>query len=430
MSCGNAQAVGCLYNHEANRIRNFTTPAGAKDPEFSYQYTYHFLNDGNMLSGDAWMMVEAMDILKETGAMSTADFGGLEWGNAFLGWQSGYDKYYRAMKLRVEEYYKIDAAAAGSEELIKQILVDNADGSAHGGNLVVQVSFSNKITKTTIQGRSVYENFAAGGGHALSIVGYDDTFLPERGGCWILHDVHANGLSYSPRDRFKANGPLHWQGMGIPVLFLKVKPDYSPKLTAKVTMTHNQRGNIAVMTGVGGPNSTGPAVWKDYAGAFNYSGAAYPMGGRGQTSTLEFGLDLTDFAPQLATPGQKIYFMVLSKGGAGQIDKVSLMDYTGATSKEIPAAETNKIIAPGTASAAVMTTMAIPFPGTLPSSVRRGSSPRMRLTPEGAALSTLDLRDLRGRGMGRRIPAGSYVVDPRSAGRANLTNPTILRILP
>jgi hypothetical protein len=427
MSCGNAQSVGCLFNHEANRARNFTTPKDAKAPEFSYQYTYHFLNDGDMLSGDAWMMVEAMDILKETGAMSTADFGGLEWGNAFLGWQSGYDKYHRAMRYRLEDYWKIDLAQPGAEDLVKQVLVDNADGSPYGGNLVVQVSFSNKITKTTLQGRPVYENYATGGGHALSIVGYDDTFLPERGGTWLMHDVHANGLSYSPRDRFKAGGPLSWPGIGIPALFLRVRPDYSPRLTFKATVTHNQRGNIAILTGVGGPASTAPAVWKDYAGAFNYSGGAMPMAGRGQSSTLEFGLDLTDFAPQLGAPGQKLYFMVISKGGTGTIDKLSLMDHTGAEVREI-AAEAGKAIAPGTPAAPVMTALAIAFPGTLAVTVRpgaggargrpRGGSARMRLTPEGIAASTLDLRDLRGRAPARRsglrggLAAGAYLELP------------------
>lgn len=426
MSCGNAQAVGCLFNHEANRARNFSTPAGAKDPAFSYQYTYHFLNDGNMLSGDAWMMVEAMDILKETGAASTEDFGGLEWGNGFLGWMSGYDKYHRAMRYRVDEYYQIDASAAGAEEAIKQVLVDNADGSPHGGNLVLQVSFSNRITKTTIQGRSVYENFASGGGHALSIVGYDDTFLPERGGCWLLHDVHANGLSYSPRDRFKASGPLNWPGIGIPALFLRVKQNYTPRLTFKITLSHNQRGNISVMAGVGSPTSTGPSVWKDYAGAFNYSGGAFPMGGRGQSNALEFGLDLTDFAAQLASPNQKLYLMVFSKGGAGAIDKVSLMDYTGAAPREL-AGEAGKPIAPGNANAPVMTQVAITFPGTLPPvsirenpgrgmdpAWRRGGSVRVRLTPEGAASATLNVRDSRG----KSVYAGRF----DRAGLAGMAN--------
>lgn len=428
MSCGNAQSVGCLFNHEANRVRGFATPKDAKAPEFSYQYTYHFLNDGDMLSGDAWMMVEAMDILKETGAMSTADFGGLEWGNAFLGWQSGYDKYHRAMRYRLEDYWKIDLSQPGAEELVKQVLVDNADESEYGGNLVLQVSFSNRITKTTLQGRPVYENYAAGGGHALGIVGYDDTFLAERGGTWLMHDVHANGLSYSPRDRFKAGGPLAWPGIGIPVLFLRVKPDYAPQLTFKATVSHNQRGNIAIMTGVGGPSSTAPTRWKDYAGAFNYSGGTMPMAGRGQSPTLEFGLDLTDFAAQLAVPGQKLYFMVISKGGSGTVDKLSLMDYTGAEAKEITAAEVGKAIAPGTADAPVMTTLAITFPGSLavavrpagrdPRGPRQGQSARLRLTPEGMAASTLNLRDLRGRSPAKRagarggLAAGAYLELP------------------
>ena len=411
MSCANAQVVGCLYNHEANRVRNFRTPSGSKSPEFSYQYTFHFLNNGSMQGGDFWMSYEVMDILKETGAASTVDFGGLEWGNSFLGWMSGYEKYYRAMKLRLNDYYEIDASAAGSEEAIKQVLVDYADGSEFGTGLVTHVSFSTGITKTTVEGRSVYAAYQAGGGHALSIVGFDDAFLADKGGSWILHDVHANGLAYSPRNLWKASGTLYYPNLGVPVLFPRIKANYTPKLTFKISLTHNQRGNIAVMTGVGPATGTGPVAWKDYAGAFNYSGGALPMVGKSQASTLEFGLDMTDFAAYLTTPNQKIYLMVLSKGGVGTIDKVSLMDYTGTEVKEIPAAETAKPIAPGTASTPVTTQIAITWPGTLgPVSIlgkgndrpmnaawRKGGSVRVRLTAAGASMATLNIRDAGGR---------------------------------
>lgn len=135
-----------------------------------------------------------MDILKEMGCASTVDFGGLEWGNAFGGFIAGYYKYHVAMKLSLDEYYRLDATAPGSEDAIKQVLLDHGDGSKYGTAVQTHVSFSSRIDKRKMQGpagpqTSVYYNYATGGGHSISIVGWDDAFLPELGGSWIMQDT-------------------------------------------------------------------------------------------------------------------------------------------------------------------------------------------------------------------------------------------------
>jgi hypothetical protein len=411
LSCANWQAGWNSYNHEANRVRDFKTPEKISTPEYTYEYLYHFLNNGDMFAGDFWMSFAALDLLKETGGATTADFGGLEWGNAFLGWMSGYDKYYRAMKVRLEEYYKIDATQAGSEELVKQVILDHANGSSVGTGLLTHVSFSANIKKETISGRSVFSSFGTGGGHCIGIVGWDDQFLPEKGGSWIIYDSYAKGLSYSPRNNWAKLGTLDFAGVGAPLLFSRAKVNYSPRVTFKVTITHNLRGNIAVMTGVGGPTSTAPVAWKDYAGAFNYSGGQLPMVGKNQSQTLEFGLDMTDFSQYLTAPNQKLYLMVFSKGGVGKIDNVTLMDYTGGTVKEFPTSEPGKVITAGTTITPALTQVAISWPGNVSSILKRdgenmskqnaawvkNGSVRVRLNAPSATQATLNIRDMDGR---------------------------------
>lgn len=412
MSCANAAGVNVLFSHEANRERNFRPDPKAPSPEFTYEFTYHFLNNADMMDGDFWMSFAVADILKEVGCASTADFGGLEWGNSFGGWMSGYDKYFRAMKVRLDEYYDLDASATGSEEAIKQVLLDHGDGSQFGTPVQTHVSFSSKIDKRKMAGpdgpqTSVYYDYGAGGGHSIAIVGWDDTYLADLGGAWIMQDTYPVGLSYSPRARWKSGTTLNFTGVGVPVLFQRIRKDYSPKVTFKVQITHNQRGNIAVMTGVGPASGTAPTAWKDYAGAFNYAGGLHPMVGRGQSGTLEFGLDMTDFASFLNVPNQKLYLMVYSKGGAGTIDKLSIMDYTGTAPKEIAAAEVPKTIAPGSTAAPVLTTLVVSWSGSVsiphqatlkspPAAWRRAGSLRVRLTDAAATQATLDVRNLRG----------------------------------
>jgi hypothetical protein len=402
-SCANAQAVSLVYGFEAQSATN--VPSSGTVPIYTYEYSYHFLNDGNASDGgDGWMFVEAMDILKETGAATSADFGGLEWGNAFNGWMSGYDKYHRAMRVRASEYYKIDISSPAGDELVKQYLYDHGDASPMGGNLVVQVRFQN-ATKTTVGGKRVISNFqkSAPMNHALTICGYDDAF---NGGSWLMHNTHGDGLYWVPYSLFRANGPIA-TAQGTPVMFCRVRKDYSPKYALKITLTHNQRGNIAVMTGfAASPAADAPTAAKDYAGAFNFSGGLFPMVGRGQSATLEFGLDVTDFGAGAPVSQDARFFLhVVSKGGTGRIDKVSLMDYTGTAVREIPAAETGKVIVPN-----AVTTVSIglnPVSG-LHSATRAGYLPGSLLT---AARNDGPLRiPLRG------MDAGTVVLDIRDAG--------------
>ena len=402
-SCANAQSVSVVYSYEAQRLRGLRSTGAT--PEYTYEYTYHFLNEGTSNQGDGWMFVEAWDILKETGAPTSVDFGGLEWGNGFAGWMSGYDKYYRAMKYPVERTYKIDASVPAGDEIIKQYLHDRGEGAEMGGNLVVQIRSTGWV-KTTVGGRNVISSFGKGIlNHALTICGYDDSF---NGGSWLVHNTHGDGLYWAPYSLFRAGGNVATT-QGTPVMFPKLKKDYAPKYTFKITLTHNLRGSIAIMTGAA--PSAGATVAtrnKDYAGAFNFSGGAFPLEGKAQSATLEIGLDLTDFADLVSGKDARFFLHVISKGGVGTIDKVSLMDYTGPTVREILSTEFKRPIA-----ANATTTLSIPlngisairnlqilsggFRGQSLLGYRSGGPVRISLAGGPATGAVLSIRDIHGR---------------------------------
>jgi hypothetical protein len=337
---------------------NRNIQSSGNTPLYTYEYTYHFLNSNNQAEGgDGWMFIEAFDILKETGGASSADFGGFEAGNGSGAWMSGYDKYYNAMQNRIDQYYRVDASVASADEVIKQYLYDHADGSAVGGLATFQIN-SESMPSTTISGRRTFTNLGGGGGHALSIVGYDDDF---QGGSYLTLNNWGDGLYWCPYKLLRAGGSLADKTWGTPVMFARVKKDYKPQLTLKISLTHGTRNAICLMTGVAPTASaTAPTKTKDYAGAFNFAGGAVPMMGKGASSTIEIGLDLTDFTPQITGKEAKFFFQVVSKGGSGTINSVTLMDYTSGTVKEIPATETNKAIASG-----ATTTIGIPWTGSV-----------------------------------------------------------------
>ncbi|MDB5049775.1 MAG: peptidase papain [Fibrobacteres bacterium] len=431
-ACANASAVSYAYTYEEQMAQNLATSGGT--PKYTFEYTYHFLNSANESEGgDGWMFVEAFDILKATGGMATTDFGGMSWGNGFGGWTSGYAKYYNAMKVRASEYYKIDASLAGSDELIKQYLYDHADGSSAGGMLVFQMN-SDDIDKhmTTVSGRRVISSMGNAGGHALDIVGYDDTF---NGGSYLLVNSWGEG---GGNDYFWAKYSLFKTGAGLanaqgtPVMFVNVKKNYSPMFALKVSITHNQRNNIAIMTGVA-PSAAATTATKnmDYAGAFNFGGGPFPMMGIGQSSTIEIGLDVTDFVPLLTGSDARFFLHVISKGGAGTINSVTLMDYTSGTAKEIASTETNKTIA-----ANATTTISIPWTGKVstlvggnglsrtqgasdcfaqPGLAHRGGNPvRITMTGTGASQARLTVRDIDG----RPIFSSASALNPASGSAA------------
>ena len=390
-SCANATAISYAYDYQVQKMLNL--PSSGNDPYISYNYTYHFLNSGDQAEGgDGWMFVEAFDIAKETGIPTTADFGGLNWGNAFGGWMSGYDKYYRAMKLRAADYFKIDASLAANDELIKQYLVDHADGSAEGGLLTFQMS-SEDMPTTTVNGRRTLTSLS-GEGHALVIAGYDDN---HQGGSYLCVNNWGDGIYWAPYKLFRAGGKLAGK-QGTPVMFCRVRQAYSPKLTFKVTISHDARNKIALLTGVA-PSAAAiaPVKWKDYGPAFNYAGGAAPLAGRNGSTTLEIGLDLTDFAPQLTGKDARFFFHVVSSGGSGKIDNITLMDYTGGgAAKEIAGTEPGKAIGNGT------TTVSIPWTGSIASGLRTaGQRP--------AAFKNGRILDMLGRALpGGRTAASAY----------------------
>src|SRR4051812_36896882 len=190
-----------------------------------------------------------------------------------------------------------------------------------------------------IEGRRTFTRLAGNGGHALTIVGYDDNF---QGGSYLVANNWGDGLYWAPYKLFRAGAGLA-TSQGTPVMFCRVKKDYSPKLTLKISLTHNQRGSIAIMTGAANSaDASVPVKTKDYAGAFNYAGGAVPMCGRGQSETIEIGLDLTDLLPSLTGKDARFFLQVVSKGGSGKVNSVTLEDYTGAQVKEPQALETKK----------------------------------------------------------------------------------------
>jgi hypothetical protein len=117
------------------------------------------------------------------------------------------------------------------------------------------------------------------------------------------------------------------------------------------------RDEIQLLTGFAdGASATTPAKTTNYAAAFNFAGGALPMRGRNQSSSIEIGLDLTDFKDQIKGRDATFFLLVNSTGGSGTVDSLILMDYTGPIVKSTRCEKVDQTIVSG-----ATTTLSIPW---------------------------------------------------------------------
>ena len=101
-SCAQASYIGYMFTYEMNRIldRDGSTP----DHQFSYLYTWNFINGGN---DEGSIGEDGLTIGFEGGIATEADFPSQYTSSQFK-WTSGYDTYLRAIHHRVKKIKHFD----------------------------------------------------------------------------------------------------------------------------------------------------------------------------------------------------------------------------------------------------------------------------------------------------------------------------------
>ena len=102
-----------MFTYEMNRCLG--RKATAPDNVFSYFYTWNFLNNG--MDEGGWSE-QGLNIARSTGVMNLADFPDQTSAYQFR-WQSGYDKYIRAMHYRVDEILSMPVTSEAEIEVVK-----------------------------------------------------------------------------------------------------------------------------------------------------------------------------------------------------------------------------------------------------------------------------------------------------------------------
>jgi hypothetical protein len=368
--CSAASGIGYCYTYESNLIKGAS--ATSADNLCAYGFLYDFLDNGK--DQGCWYY-DAWDIAKKTGCLSKTDFGGVvedgPKGMKQTKWGNGYQMYHNAYSIcRDSSYFTIKVGTADGLTKLKRWMYDHGRGDKKGGVAIFSWFATHTFSKipsgmpdagkkivTAVSGQDVTE-------HAMTFAGYDDRIGPSTSQLGAVLLQNSWGATYGDQGRswvpysYLSSTDGIWKST---VYVTEVRP-HTVKLDYKVTITHDQRNLIQIKVGfANSANATSAASSCLIGGgktiaAFNYCGGAFPMEGSGGSSTIEIGLDATDYYNAMTAAQATFFLIVTSKGGTGNIGSFSLMDYSsGSQPKEIPCSQKNVAIATGT------TTLSIPY---------------------------------------------------------------------
>jgi len=347
------------YTYETNLARGRTASDGNNNNIFSPKWTYDFLNGGTN-TGTAFSSAFAIEL--NQGAVTWSEF---PYDTNYLQWCLNSTAWRNALDYRPASYgqiYNSDPA----------VLMSSIKSQLANGHLVVIGTYVNSWTQgrvgndlsTTLDDSFVNQYIATYvkntnlGGHAMTVVGYNDNLWCDLNGNglvdsgekgafkianswgtgdwnggyrWITYDslrgtsAVASSSTWPAADR-SLNGIL-WSGS---VYTLTASASYSPSLVAAVTLNTANRGQMMASLGTGTTTSTQPsATW--LSKALNYSGGSYAFNGTTTACDGTFYLDFSSLAG--ASSGNTRWFSGINDNTAGNsatLKSYNLYNVTGA----------------------------------------------------------------------------------------------------
>lgn len=331
-SCAQAAGIGYMFTYEINRLLNRDASASASN-RLSYQFAWNMLNDGEDQGG---FVDQGLMLAQQYGIMTEADYGK----HFLFKWADGYECYHNAMRYRAAKIYTYD----DSIPLMKRYLFDRGDGSSTGGILTFSGQATGWIIRDNYDGESltgyhsILTALATDGGHAMTIVGYDDTvsYIDSEGhrhdGAFIVVNSWGtrwqdNGRFYLPYDFFRdptvPTAQLSESVQGVSVRL------YEPQVVMKIRLSYTSRDDLRFALSTTAERERQQPRSQHFLNVFNNQGGDLPMRGAQFSSDLEFALDMTDY---IHADDQKYFLNVVrtfygKKKGEGSLLALSAIDY-------------------------------------------------------------------------------------------------------
>jgi C1A family cysteine protease len=341
-SCAQFSGVYYTLTHMTAMARNWDAKNGGDSFRFSPKWTYNMLNGGANVGTTFY---DAYAIAQKHGVATWAEF---PYDGDYLGWCLNPEAWRHAIYTRANQTGKVlDVDTDAGLSQLKQLLVNGYvlnfatyinswqwKAIGNDPNTTADDAFAGKQAVTLVNGSS--------GGHAMTIVGFNDdlwvdlngdglvtanekgalrianswgTGWGEAGFCWISF------AALKTRNAAYTSEGLFWYDEATWVTALT---DYQPTAIAQFTLNHAKRNQLQMTLGISDTASTSPVTtWLPYR-ILNYAGGAYAFDGSSTACDATFYLDLSDLVPSTQTP--KRYYLGMRDSAAG--DSACLKSYT------------------------------------------------------------------------------------------------------
>lgn len=382
-SCSQASVLGYIYTFQRNVLYglNGSDEMDRAAPGFSW----NFLNDAQNYG--SWQY-DGIYIAQKIAPPTVRNFNESLFGNnSYTYWASGYEKFHNANTAFFDELQEIDVSDMAGIEKLKNWFYDFGDGSEIGG----PVTFSGNVSWTTeyIEGGphdgdliATYQE--AGTAHAMTYAGYSELIeydLNNDGRITVDEDVNNDGrVDINDRERgailllntwgdYWMNSNKLWLTYAAVangtwnanVWCAKVKK-HEAKLEYRITLSHNSRDNIKISAGFA-DNGTAydPIETKSFSKAYNYCGGSLPLGGEGENSEIEIGLDVSEYYDMITGDESTFFLTVESNGGYGTISSFELLDYTDGNTPTIYKSNDENVSISGETTLSVVRKQTVPI---------------------------------------------------------------------
>ncbi|MDH7555836.1 MAG: PKD domain-containing protein [Candidatus Methanosuratincola sp.] len=309
------------FTYETNLARGRTASNGDNSMIFSPKWTYNMINYG--VDGGAYFS-DAYALLLKHGAVSWSEF---PYDSNYLEWCLNVSAWRNAINYRPLSWGQI--YNSNTTQMIADLKTQLANGHvlvfgtyvySWVQSYVVDDSSTRDDDAFVGQKIATYMKNTRLGGHAMTIVGYNDNIWCDLNGnkvvdpgekgafkvanSWGTSDWNGGfrWVAYDalyPSSVVKASGTWPTTDRSTTGILmsgaytLTARTSYAPTMVAEFTLSHLKRGQLAITLGIGDTANTAPS-WKWTPEAIYYSGGNYAFDGTTSICDATFVFDFTD----------------------------------------------------------------------------------------------------------------------------------------